>query len=115
MSIQLNIKNSFYENWSKLKLINKIHQLEKNKKYGLVWDEEYTKEVFECELENKLPILIENKSKKLIGDKVQNTNVLIEGDNYHTLAVLNYTHEKNNQCHIYLIQTILSFSSKLHS
>lgn len=94
MSIQLNIKNSFYENWSKLKLINKIHQLEKNKKYGLVWDEEYTKEVFECELENKLPILIENKSKKLIGDKVQNTNVLIEGDNYHTLAVLNYTHEK---------------------
>jgi len=36
-----------YSNWNKEELIEHIRQLEKRKKYGLVWDEERTKEQFE--------------------------------------------------------------------
>ena len=37
-----------------------------------------------------LPILDEVPSKEIKGNP---TNILIEGDNYHTLSVLNYTHK----------------------
>jgi len=40
----------------------------------------------------KLPVLKEVKSKEIITDKDKPANLLIEGDNYHALSVLNYTH-----------------------
>jgi len=54
-----------YDNWSKPDLIQEIKKLEKRKKYGLIWDEERTKEVFEEEVRHKLPVLTEIKSNQI--------------------------------------------------
>lgn len=67
-------------------------ELKKRKKYGLVWEEK-TEEVVEM-CKEKLPVLKEVKNKEIITDKNKPVNLLIEGDNYHSLSVLNYTHEK---------------------
>ncbi|HOM78006.1 MAG TPA: site-specific DNA-methyltransferase, partial [bacterium] len=82
-----------YSKLSKEELIALVEKLESRKKYGLVWDEERTKEQFEKESENALPVLKEIKSKEIKTDPTKPTNILIEGDNYHALSVLNYTHQ----------------------
>jgi len=87
-------KKAKYADWSKEDLIKRIQALEKRTKYGLVWDEERTKEKFEADAEGKLPVLKEIKSKEIKTDPDKPTHILIEGDNYHALSVLNYTHEK---------------------
>jgi adenine-specific DNA-methyltransferase len=67
-------------------------ELKKKKKYGLVWEEKPEKVVEMCK--EKLPVLKEVKNKEIITDKDKPVNLLIEGDNYHALSVLNYTHAK---------------------
>ena len=81
-----------YTSWSQTELIREIKKLEKRKKYGIIWDEERTKEVFEEEVQKKLPVL-KDVTKNGIEDKSKPNNILIEGDNYHALSVLNYTHK----------------------
>ena len=81
-----------YTSWSQTELIKEIKKLEKRKKYGIIWDEERTKEVFEEQVQEKLPVL-KDVTKNGIEDKSKPNNVLIEGDNYHALSVLNYTHK----------------------
>ncbi len=68
-------------------------ELKKKKKYGLVWKEKSEDVVEMCK--EKLPIVKEVKNKEIITDKNKPVNLLIEGDNYHSLSVLNYTHEKS--------------------
>ena len=75
-----------YDSWSKLELIKEIKKFERRKKYGLIWDEESAKEIFEEEMQKKLPIL-KDVLKNGIEDKSKPNNVLIEGDNYHALSV----------------------------
>jgi adenine-specific DNA-methyltransferase len=87
-------KKNKYADWTKEDLIKRVEALEKRKKYGLVWDEERTKEKFEADANGKLPVLKEIKSKAIKTDPGKPTHILIEGDNYHALSVLNYTHEK---------------------
>lgn len=82
-----------YSKLSKEDLLKVIQKLESRKKYGLIWDEERTKEQFEKESENALPVLKEVKSKEIKTDPSKPVNILIEGDNYHALSVLNYTHQ----------------------
>ncbi len=97
-----------YDEWSKEELIREILALKKQKTYGLVWEREKTKEVFDYfinwegektkeefspESKDKFPVLAEVKDKEIITDKDQPVNILIEGDNYHSLAVLNFTHK----------------------
>lgn len=65
-------------------------ELKKKKKYGLVWEPKMEDVVELCK--EKLPVLKEVKNKEIITDKDKPVNVLIEGDNYHALSVLNYTH-----------------------
>ena len=86
------MKNSNYSDWSKEDFIKEIKKLKKRKKFGIVWDEEKTKEKFDKESEGKFPVLKEVKGKEIRTGKDSSTNMLIEGDNYHSLAVLNYTH-----------------------
>jgi adenine-specific DNA-methyltransferase len=64
--------------------------LKKRKKYGLVWEDKPEEVVEMCK--EKLPVLKEVKDKEIITDKDKPVNLLIEGDNYHALSVLNYTH-----------------------
>ena len=65
-------------------------ELKKRKKYGLVWEDKPEEVVEMCK--KKLPVLKEIKNKEIITDKSKPVNLLIEGDNYHALSVLNYTH-----------------------
>lgn len=67
-------------------------ELKKRKKYGLVWEEKPEEVVEMCK--SKLPVLKEVKNKEIITDPAKSVNLLIEGDNYHALSVLNYTHAK---------------------
>lgn len=81
----------YYTNWNRKDLIKEIEQLRKRKKYGLVWEEKPENVVEQCKIE--LPVLEEIKSKEIITDPDKPVNLLIEGDNYHALSVLNYTHK----------------------
>jgi adenine-specific DNA-methyltransferase len=67
-------------------------ELKKRKKYGLVWEEKPEHVVEMCK--KSLPVLKETKNKEIITDKNKPIHLLIEGDNYHALSVLNYTDEK---------------------
>jgi len=83
-------------------LLNEIEKLQKQleiannrvktAKYGLVWME--VPEAFEQETENQMPILEEVKEKAIKTDDGKPTHILIEGDNYHALTCLNYTHKE---------------------
>src|SRR3972149_4320504 len=86
---------SNYENYTHAQLVEELKKLSKRKKYGLVWEEEKTKEKFEVDAEGKLPVLVEDKKREIKTDANKPTNILIEGDNYHALSVLNYTHAKS--------------------
>lgn len=82
-----------YSDLPKDDLVKIITKLESRKKYGLVWDEERTREEFEKEAGNALPVLREITGKAIDAGVPNPTNILIEGDNYHALSVLNYTHQ----------------------
>jgi adenine-specific DNA-methyltransferase len=86
------MENNDYQNWSKAELIKEIKRLKKRKKYGLVWEDKPEEVVEMCK--EKLPVVKEVKNKEIITNKNKPVNLLIEGDNYHALSVLNYSHEK---------------------
>lgn len=72
-----------------------IIRLKKRKKYGLVWEDK--PEEFEEKSKNAFPILLSKKKKNfadLVSDVNDNYNILIEGDNYHSISVLAYTHRE---------------------
>tara|TARA_Y100000590_G_scaffold224638_1_gene254041 strand:+ start:3518 stop:5155 length:1638 start_codon:yes stop_codon:yes gene_type:complete len=89
------MRNEDFTNWSKEDLVKEIKKLKNRKKYGIVWEEQKTKEKFDKDVEGKLPILKEVKSKEIQTEKISPTNILIEGDNFHSLSVLNYTHNNS--------------------
>ena len=102
------VKKSNYDNWNKEDLIREVEALKKKKTYGLVWEEDKVKEVFDYyinwdgagtketfgEEEGKFPVLKE-VVRKSIDNNDPKYNFMIEGDNYHALAVLNFTHNKS--------------------
>lgn len=80
-----------FENWKIEELIREIKKLRKRKKYGIVWEAKPEKVAELCK--EKLPVLTEDKAKEIKTDDLKPMNILIEGDNYHSLSVLNYTHK----------------------
>jgi len=75
-----------------LKLVEKQEAELDAKKYGLVWDREREPEQVVLDCENNLPILKKITKKEIRTDE-SDDNIFIEGDNYHSLTVLNYTHK----------------------
>ena len=76
-------------------LESELKKLKKQKKYGLVWEDKPEQIVEDCK--RNVPILRLKEKKKgiepsITTDKTKDENILIEGDNYHALSVLNYTH-----------------------
>lgn len=65
---------------------------QKSGKYGLKWDQEKEVEQIVEKCDQSIPILkeVENRNLKHGGTE----NLLIEGDNFHSLSVLNYTHKE---------------------
>lgn len=82
-----------YKDWAKSDLVKEVEKLKKRKKYGLVWEEKPEDVVEQCKRE--LPVLEEVKGKEIEDNSTESVNLLIEGDNYHSLSVLNYTHRNN--------------------
>jgi adenine-specific DNA-methyltransferase len=80
-----------YSAWSKQDLIDEVKKLKKRKKYGIVWEDKPEQVAELCK--EKLPVLAEDKGKEIVTNKEKPVNILIEGDNYHALSVLNYTHK----------------------
>jgi len=74
-------------------LRTQVEKLKARKKYGLVWDAEREPEKVVLDCKKNLPILVEDKKKEIKGKNYESANLLIEGDNYHSLSVLNYTHK----------------------
>jgi len=88
-----------YEKFSKEELTSLIEKQDSelaSKKYGLNWDAEMEPEQVVLNCANNLPILKRVKGKEIKEPKNngQEDNILIEGDNYHALTVLNYTHQE---------------------
>lgn len=71
-------------------LENEIHRLNQRKVYGLLW-ENHKEDVNE----NSFPMLEEIRKYEILKNINKNTNLLIEGDNYHSLKSLLYTHEES--------------------
>lgn len=80
-----------YSSWSKEELVRELKKVAKIKKYGIVWEDKPENVAKRCETE--LPILEEDTKKEIKTDDKKPVNILIEGDNYHALSVLNYTHK----------------------
>jgi adenine-specific DNA-methyltransferase len=67
----------------------------KPKKYGLlVWESKKPEQVIEM-CKEKLPVFVEDEAREIKTDDKKPVNILIEGDNYHALSALNYTHQGN--------------------
>ncbi|OGY41188.1 MAG: hypothetical protein A2Y82_01955 [Candidatus Buchananbacteria bacterium RBG_13_36_9] len=96
------LNKSKYEKYTREELIDELETLKK-KKYGLVWDKKNSQEMLDAFVnwenvpENfvpkQFPVLKKVKNKEIETDKAKSVNLLIEGDNYHSLAVLNFTHQ----------------------
>ena len=86
------MNKSQYESLSREQLIDKIQKLEKER-YGLVWEDKEEDVAKRCESE--LPLLQEDCSREIICDPSLPYNIIIEGDNYHSLYALSFTHKKS--------------------
>lgn len=84
-----------YSSLSKDQLIELVEKLDSKRKYGLVWEEDRIQEQVVIECREKLPVLKEVKGKEIVKNEDIPTNILIEGDNFHALSVLNYTHKNS--------------------
>ena len=85
-------KESKYKGWTPQQLIAKIEKLEKER-YGLVWEDKEEDVAKRCESE--LPLLKEDYAKEIVCDTSLPYNIIIEGDNYHSLYALSFTHKKS--------------------
>lgn len=77
---------------SKDQLIGMVKQLKRQKKFGLIWEDKPEDVAEQCKKE--LPVLEEVVKKAINKQSNAATNLIIEGDNYHSLSVLNYTHNQ---------------------
>jgi adenine-specific DNA-methyltransferase len=76
--------------YTKEELLELVQSLKKAKKFGLVWEDKPEQVAIDCQ--TKLPVLQEVADRAITKADDQPTNLLIEGDNYHSLSTLNYTH-----------------------
>ncbi|MFM1539831.1 site-specific DNA-methyltransferase [Helcococcus ovis] len=74
-----------------IRAITEIENALNEKKYGLVW-EEHSEKVDEM-LEHNIPIFIEDETRKITANEDEAYNFLLEGDNLHSLRLLEKTHK----------------------
>lgn len=85
---KLKVQNNDDEN---IRAITEIENALNEKKYGLVW-EEHSEKVDEM-LEHNIPIFVEDENRKIIANEDEPYNFLLEGDNLHSLKLLEKTHK----------------------
>ena len=80
-----------YEDYTREQLLEEIKKLKKQKKFGLVWEDKPEQDVEDCK--NNFPVLTEVSDKAISEAENSPTHLIIEGDNFHSLSVLNVTHK----------------------
>ena len=73
------------------KEVERLNAQLKEKRFGLSWID--VPEAFEQDSENRIPVLEEVPELAIHNKDGKPTHILIEGDNYHALTCLNYTHQ----------------------
>ena len=71
--------------------INQIQSELCSKKYGLVWEKH--EESVDVMLRDNIPVFTEDYQKELIYSDIRSCNFLLEGDNLHSLYLLEKTHK----------------------
>ena len=61
------------------------------KKYGLVWEQH--EEAVDIKMRTHIPVLVEDKSREITAVPGDPYNFLLEGDNLHSLRLLEKTHK----------------------
>lgn len=74
-----------------LKAINEVENFISAKRYGLLWEEH--EEFVDVQIAQKVPVFTEDKTKKIINDSEEPVHFLLEGDNLHSLYLLEKTHK----------------------
>lgn len=90
----LNTINEIKKNISDEETLTNLSMIENEltkKKYGLIWEEH--EERVDKELETQIPTFEEVKDKEIISSPNDNFNFLLEGDNLHSLYLLEKTHK----------------------
>lgn len=72
-------------------VINEVESELNRKKYGLVWEEH--EERVDIEMQNKIPVFAEVKDREIKTVDENKFNFLLEGDNLHSLKLLEKTHK----------------------
>lgn len=85
------MKEEHKEDDSALIAINEIESELNDKKYGLVWEEH--QEQVDVEMLTKVPVFSEIKEREIVSDENLPYNFLLEGDNLHSLKLLEKTHK----------------------
>ncbi len=75
-----------------LKDLSEIENELNRKKYGLVWEEH--EENVDQQIKTKIPVFVEDKKLEIITDENKPINFLLEGDNLHSLYLLEKTHKE---------------------
>jgi len=78
------------EEYSHEELVQIVKALKRRTKFGLVWEAKPEDVAEQCKRE--LPVLEQVTNRAIEKANAPQTNLIIEGDNYHALSVLNYTH-----------------------
>ena len=71
--------------------INEIENTLNEKKYGLVWEQH--EEAVDVEMQTHIPVFTENKDREITAAPGEAYNFLLEGDNLHSLRLLEKTHK----------------------
>ncbi len=80
-----------YSDDESLIAINQIEKELTSKKYGLVWEEH--EEKVDVKMQTHIPVFTEVKEREIVGDSdSEEYNFLLEGDNLHSLKLLEKTH-----------------------
>ena len=90
----LNTINEIKKNITDEETLNNLSMIENEltkKKYGLIWEEH--EERVDKELETQIPTFEEVKDKEIVSNPEDKFNFLLEGDNLHSLYLLEKTHK----------------------
>lgn len=73
-----------------LMAINEIENALNEKKYGLVWEQH--EEAVDVKMRTHIPVFTEDQDKEITAAPGEPYNFLLEGDNLHSLKLLEKTH-----------------------
>ncbi len=85
------IRDEHKDDDSVLMALGEIESELNSKKYGLVWEQH--EEAVDIKMRTHIPVFTEIKDKEISGAPGENYNFLLEGDNLHSLKLLEKTHK----------------------